>query len=171
MSASNVLIYLLRRDLRVFDNPILHSFASQKDHGFTHLLPLYVFSAEQLEVSGFIPEDSKAKSPYPEARSRVAGFWRTGPHRAKFLGETVSDLKSGFEQVGSNLCVRVGMLDEVVKLMADGIGKSGGNVGAVWITSEDGIEEKREEKSIKAICNDSGIEYKVWIDEKYLKDE
>lgn len=55
MSGSNILIYLLRRDLRVSDNPILHAFSTREDHGFTHLLPLYVFPAQQLEAMGFIP--------------------------------------------------------------------------------------------------------------------
>jgi deoxyribodipyrimidine photo-lyase len=172
MSSSNVLIYLLRRDLRVSDNPILHSLATQKDHGFTHVLPLYVFSAQQLEVSGFIPEDAKTKSPYPEARSRIANFWRCGPHRAKFLGESVWDLKEGLEKVGSGLCVRVGMVDEVMKLMLDGMGKNNSvKVGAVWMTSDEGIEEHREERLIKKLCNDSDIAFKTWVDEKYLKDE
>src|SRR4051812_20077249 len=79
MSDSKLLIYLMRRDLRVSDNPILHSLATEKDHGFTHLLPLYVFPAQQVEVSGFIHAEGK-KSPYPEARSQVGGFWRCGPH-------------------------------------------------------------------------------------------
>ncbi|TVY32681.1 putative cryptochrome DASH, mitochondrial, partial [Lachnellula occidentalis] len=171
MSKSNVAIYLHRRDLRVSDNPVLHSLSNVKDHGFTHLLPLYVFSAEQLEVSGFVPEDAKDKSPYPEARSSIANFWRCGPHRAKYLGETVWDLKNSFEKVGSQLCVRVGMLDEVLKLMIDGISKNGMKIGAVWMTDEEGAEEQREVRSIKQICKDSGVEFKVWVDEKYLIDD
>jgi deoxyribodipyrimidine photo-lyase len=172
MSSSNVLIYLFRRDLRVSDNPILHSLATQKDHGFTHLLPLYVFPAQQVEVSGFIPEDVKTRSPYSEARSRIAKFWRCGPHRAKFLGESVWDLKGGLEKVGSGLCIRVGMVDEVIKLMLGGMGKKDGvKVGAIWMTSEVGTEEHREERLIKQLCKDSDIEFKTWVDEKYLKDE
>jgi deoxyribodipyrimidine photo-lyase len=172
MSSSNVLIYLFRRDLRVSDNPILHSLATQKDHGFTHLLPLYVFPAQQVEVSGFIPEDVKTRSPYPEARSRIANFWRCGPHRAKFLGESVWDLKGGLEKVGSGLCVRVGMVDEVMRLMLEGMGKKDGvKVGAIWMTSEVGTEEHREERLIKQLCKDSDIDFKTWVDEKYLKDE
>ncbi|TVY30941.1 putative cryptochrome DASH, mitochondrial [Lachnellula hyalina] len=171
MSKSNVIIYLHRRDLRISDNPVLHSLSNAKGHGFTHLLPLYVFSPEQLEVSGFIPEDAKDKSPHPEARSRIANFWRCGPHRARYLGESVWDLKNSFEKIGSQLCVRVGMLDEVLKFMIDGISKNGMGIGAVWMTSEEGTEEQRAERSIKKLCKDSGIEFKVWVDEKYLVDD
>jgi deoxyribodipyrimidine photo-lyase len=87
-----VVIYALRRDLRLSDNPVFcelsHEFLSGSP-SFTHILPLYVFPADQVEISGFIPEDAESeatpKSPYPEARSQVGGFWRCGPHRAKFL--------------------------------------------------------------------------------------
>ncbi|KAF4637650.1 hypothetical protein G7Y89_g413 [Cudoniella acicularis] len=172
MSGSNVLIYLLRKDLRVSDNPIFHSLASQKGHGFTHLLPLYVFPAQQLEVKGFIPQTENAQSPYPEARSQIAGFWRCGPHRCKFLSESVWDLKDGLEKVRSGLCLRVGMVDEVISQLLEAINEKGDSkVGAVWMTSEEGVEEKREERAIRAACDEAGTDFKVWVDEKYLKDD
>ncbi|KAF7889952.1 uncharacterized protein EAF02_002367 [Botrytis sinoallii] len=171
MSHSNVLIYLMRRDLRVGDNPILHSLIDNKDHGFTHLLPLYVFAAQQIEVSGFITQDG-SKSPYPEARSQIGAFWRCGPHRAKFLAESVWDLKGGLEKIGSGLAIRVGMVDEVVKDLIEGFEKTGGSkVSAVWMTSEEGVEEKREERSTKNLCDEAGVDFKLWRDEKYLIDD
>jgi hypothetical protein len=88
MASKKLLVYLMRRDLRVCDNPILHHLGTAKEHGFTHLLPVYVFPAHQVEVSGFI-DDPDLKSPYPEARSRIGKFWRCGPHRAKFLAQSV----------------------------------------------------------------------------------
>ena len=76
MSQPNrILIYLLRRDLRLADNPIFHELArlnSQSKKPFTHLLPVYVFPAQQVEVSGFVADGES--SPYPEARSKVGGF-------------------------------------------------------------------------------------------------
>ena len=172
MPVSKVLIYVLRRDLRVSDNPILHFLSAQKDHGFTHLLPLYVFAAQQIEVSGFMPEDASAKSVYPEARSSVGGFWRCGPYRAKFLSESVWDLKRNLEKVGSGLCIRVGMVGEVIKGMVVAFDKGQDiKVGGVWMTSEEGVEEKREERSVKIACEEAGIQYQLWGDEKYLIDE
>ena len=166
MSETKTLIYLFRRDLRVSDNPILNAL-TKEGHGYTHLLPLYVFPAQQLEVGGFIPSDSDEKSPYPEARSQVAGFWRCGPHRAKFMAESVWDLKSSLEGVGSGLCIRVGMVGEVVTqlLQAKDL-----NIKGVWLTGEEGTEEKREERDIKNAC-DGKADCKIWIDEKYLIDE
>jgi deoxyribodipyrimidine photo-lyase len=168
MSNPNVLIYLVRRDLRVSDNPLLHALATKKDHGFTHLLPLYVFNPSQLEVKGFI-EDSDVPTPFREARSQVGGFWRCGPHRAKFIAESVWDLKDGLEDIGSGLCIRVGHVSDVVKQM---VGKeSGMRVGTVWMVGEEGVEENREEGAVKDVCRSSDVDFKLWTDEKYLIDE
>ncbi len=174
MPDSNVLIYLLRRDLRLEDNPVFHELAKQKVGPYTHLLPLYVFPAQQMEVSGFIPKDSSAKNPYPAARSAVGGFWRCGPHRAKFLAESVWDLKETLEEVGSGLEIRVGMVGEVIRNMLDGFAKGKGSrmtVGAVWMTEEEGMEEKREERDVKNACEQAGAEFKLFTDEKYFIDE
>lgn len=171
MSDSKVLIYLMRRDLRVSDNPVLHSLVSSKNHGFTHLLPLYVFSAQQLEVKGFI-SDSNTKSPYREAKSKVGGFWRTGPHRVSFLAECIWDLKEGLEKVGSGLCIRVGMVGDVVDDMLRKIdGKGEIKVGALWMVGEEGVEESQEESQVKKACREADVEFKLWNDEKYLIDE
>ncbi len=173
MPDSKVLIYLLRRDLRVSDNPVLHTLSTtQKDHGFTHLLPLYVFSAQQLEVKGFIPESEHVRSPYKEARSQVGGFWRTGPHRASFLAECVWDLKEALEEVGSGLCIRVGTSGDVVKDILSRIAeKKEIKVGAVWMVGEEGVEEHHEERQVKNACRETNVEFKLWNDEKYLIDE
>ena len=168
MPDSKVLLYVMRRDLRVSDNPILHSLGAQEDHGFTHLLPLYVFAAQQLEVSGFI--DGDAKSPYPEARSQIGAFWRCGPHRAKFLSESIWDLKSSLEKLGSGLCIRVGMVGEVVRRILES-GENEMKVSTVWMTGEEGVEEGREERDVKQVCEANNVDFKLWVDEKYLVDE
>jgi deoxyribodipyrimidine photo-lyase len=166
--SSSTLVYLIRRDLRLEDNPIFHAIAD-KSSPFTHVLPVYVFAAQQLEVSGFIP-DSTIKSPYPEARSATANFWRCGPHRAKFLAESVWDLKKRLEAIQSGLEIRVGLAGEVMKDLVEGLSKDGVKV-SVWMTSEEGSEEKDEERDVKAICESNGAEFKVFTDEKYYIDE
>src|ERR1700760_2958865 len=116
---SKILIYLIRRDIRLSDNPIFHEasqLSSKPECQFTHLLPLYVFSASQIETSGFHNPANGADSwPFPEARSRVGKFWRCGPHRAKFLAEGVWDLKESLEGIGSGLCIRAGQPDEIIR--------------------------------------------------------
>lgn len=170
--ASNprILIYILRRDLRLRDNPVFHEvskLASQSHRPFTHLLPIYVFSANQIEISGFLGT-GQTKSPYPEARSPVGGFWRCGHRRAKFLAEACWDVKTQLEQAGSGLHLRVGMVGDVVR---DLLEKMGAEVGEVWMTSEEGVEEKREERSVRTAVEEAGLKLRLWKDEKYFIDD
>lgn len=173
MSSPRVLIYLLRRDLRVADNPVLHDISTdgQSPHPpYTHLLPIYVFAAQQIEVSGFLQSDSD-RSPFPEARSNTAGFWRCGPHRAKFLAESVWDVKKSLAASGSGLEIRVGMIGQVVKKLLDGFKKEKVEVAGVWMTAEEGVEEKREEQDVRTAAKEAQTEFKLYMDEKYYIDE
>ena len=175
MATPRILVYLLRRDLRFADNPILHEIfksCQQSHQAYTHLLPLYVFAAPQLEVSGFLSSETE-KSPFPEARSATSGFWRCGPHRAKFLAESVWDLRKSLENVGSGLEIRVGLVGQVVKELLESYKQDSlqGGVVSVWMTSEEGVEEQREEREVKKAVKAGGQEFRLWTDEKYYVDE
>lgn len=168
MANGKLLVYLLRRDLRVCDNPILHHLGTVKDHGFTHLLPIYIFPAHQIEVSGFI-DNPDATSPYPEARSRIGKFWRCGPHRAKFLAQSVWDVKESLESMNSGLEIRVGKQSDFVKHLIENLKDT--TLGAVWMTKEDSSEEVVEQNEIASVCKANGVDFKLWVDEKYFIDE
>lgn len=177
-AAPRILIYLLRRDLRLSDNPIFHevakSFSGQSK--FTHLLPIYVFPAQQVEVSGFLePADQvkQPKSPYPEARSRVAGFWRCGPHRAKFLAESVWDLKESLERAGSGLVIRAGLLADVIGDAFTYFEKDPKNaqIHGVWMTGEVTWEELQEEREVQLVVEEHGREFRLFPDKKFFVDE
>lgn len=175
MAVQRVLVYLLRRDLRVSDNPVLHEIhrlSQQSPTPFTHVLPVYVLPAQQVEVSGFLA-DPGSKSPFPEARSRVGKFWRCGPHRATFLAQSVWDMKADLEKVGSGLLVRVGLLGQITQDLLKQFGESQGDatVSAVWMTMEEGVEEKREEREVREAAERAGADFKLWQDEKYFIDE
>lgn len=172
---ARVLIYLIRRDIRLTDNPIFNEISAafqQGNHEHTHLLPVYVFAAQQVEVSGFLNADV-AQSPFPEAKSRVASFWRCGPHRAKFLAESVWDLKHSLEEIGSGLEIRVGMVGQVLQDMLHALKQvdKDGKVISVWMTSEEGSEEQIEERRIRAVTEEAGSKFQLWPDEKYFIDE
>lgn len=173
MSSPRVLIYLLRRDLRLVDNPVFHDIAKvaqQSQHPFTHFLPVYVFAAQQIEVSGFLSSDSE-RSPFAEARSQAGGFWRCGPHRAKFLAESVWEVKQRLADLGSGLQIRVGMVGQVIKELLDAFKQNNTEVAAVWMTEEEGVEEKREERDVRKAVEEAQREFKLWTDEKYYVDE
>jgi deoxyribodipyrimidine photo-lyase len=166
---SSVLIYVMRRELRASDQPIFHHLASTSSHGFSHLLPVYVFHAKQIDISGFVSQGSM--NPYPPARSRLGNYPRCGPHRARFLGESVVELQQSLESLGSGLVIRVGMIDDVVRSLAEGLTTNGCKVAAIWMTSHEGTEEKHDEKTVADLCGDLGAGFRLWEDEKYLIDE
>ncbi|KAF2098029.1 cryptochrome [Rhizodiscina lignyota] len=189
-----ILIYLLRRDLRLTDNPVLHEIArafSSPSPSFTHLLPIYVFPAQQVEVSGFLRKFSKeeyARSPYPPARSPHGDFWRCGPHRAKFLTESVWNVKESLQDVGSGLIIRVGMLHHVINdalewfdgnesdtLERRDSGPASdtdrGEIVGVWMTKDETTEEKTEEQGVRAVVEGCGKEFRLFEDEKYFVDD
>jgi deoxyribodipyrimidine photo-lyase len=175
MASQRVLVYLLRRDLRLSDNPVFHEIyrlSQESSKPFTHVLPLYVFAAQQVEVSGFLSERG-APSPFPEARSEVGGFWRCGVHRSKFLAESVWDLKTELEKVGGGLVIRVGLAGQVVQDVLQQFKQAHGSesVSAVWMTGEEGVEEKLEERDVRMAAEKAGVDFRLWVDEKYFIDE
>lgn len=169
MAGGKLLVYLLRRDLRVSDNPILHHLATSKDHGYTHLLPVFVFPSHQVEVSGFLKDGEQ--SPYPPAVSEVGKFWRCGPHRAKFLAQSVWDMKKTLEGLENGLAIRVGSSKDVVQSIISHFKDQGPSVEGVWMTEEKSYEEKKEEDSIASLCSASGVDFQLWPDEKYFVDD
>ncbi|KAF9461864.1 DNA photolyase, FAD-binding/Cryptochrome [Collybia nuda] len=160
------LIYLLRRDLRISDNPIIH--ALKDSTRYTHVLPLYVISPSQIEVSGFLKEGME--SPYPETRSRIGKFWRCGPHRTRFLAEGLWDLKHGLRSLGSDLVVRVGRMEEIIQgLLLDK--EFSTKVGGVWMAKDWGYEELEEERRVGTTVDSlggGGVEWKVFNGEETL---
>ncbi|KAF5021325.1 hypothetical protein F66182_6647 [Fusarium sp. NRRL 66182] len=168
MAGNKLLVYLLRRDLRVIDNPILHHLATS-DHGFTHLLPIYILPPHQIETSGFVVENQK--SPYPPARSQVGRFWRCGPLRAKFQAECIWDVKENLENISSGMLIRIGNFDDVLKNLIQSLHESHRSVDAVWMTEEVSKEEKDDQNAVSSVCSEEGIDFKLWQDEKYYVDD
>jgi deoxyribodipyrimidine photo-lyase len=167
----NILIYIVRHDLRLSDNlvfdAISKTFSSQSQ--FTHLLVVYVFAAQRIEVSGFVKE-SKA-SPYREAKSEIGGFWRCGPPRVKFLAESIWDLKGSLEHSGNGLEIRVGSPADVVKDTLKYLKEKKVEVHGVWMTGGVVPEELQEECKVKIVVEEHGREFRLFQDEKYLVDE
>ena len=48
---------------------------------------------------------------------------------------------------------------------------SKGEVVSLWMTSEEGVEEQREERDVRKAVEGEGKEFRVWTDEKYYVDE
>lgn len=87
------------------------------------------------------------------------------------MAESVWDVKKSLERVGSGLEVRVGLLHDVVRQVLDGFKDGGDEVTGLWMTEEEGVEEKREERAVRRELEKEGKEFKLWTDEKYFVDE
>ncbi|KAK4181352.1 putative mitochondrial cryptochrome DASH precursor [Triangularia setosa] len=167
----NILIHIIRRDLRSSDNPLFHAAATAPDEEkFDAHLPIFVFDASQVDVSGFIKFEG-ATNPYKSPRSQVAGYPRCGPYRAKFLAESVWDLSESLKALGSGLFIRVGKIADVLESLIDELAMKDARVGTVWMTSHEGSEEKADERAIASLCGKIGAKWKLWVDEKYFIDD
>lgn len=78
-------LFWFRNDLRLHDNEALVKAAELGD-----VIPVYIIDERQFENTNF-------------------GFKRTEKFRAKFLLETLQDLKSSLQSIGSDLIVKIGI--------------------------------------------------------------
>lgn len=81
------------------------------------------------------------------SKGRVSGLPRTGPYRARFLFESVADLKRSLQSRGSDLSIRVGSASVIIPSIAKAL-----NASAVFKHSEPCHEEQAiEEETSKRL--------------------
>ncbi len=100
---SDVSILWLRTALRVHDNPVL---AAALRHEYC--LPIYVFD----------PSDQDPLAELAELTVGNAKTRKVGEHRARFLLESLTDLQTRFEALGSGIVYRRGDPVEVLQVLA-----------------------------------------------------
>ncbi|MEO1051567.1 MAG: DASH family cryptochrome [Bacteroidota bacterium] len=115
------IIVWINNDLRVRDNQALYKAARK---GF-QVYPIYVFDPRKFEQSEI-------------------GLPRTGSYRAKFLIESVADLKQNLKRLGSDLLIRVGKPEEVLPELAAELKVNWLYTSKEVATEEVEIEEKLE---------------------------
>ncbi|KAF6001014.1 hypothetical protein CCYA_CCYA17G4309 [Cyanidiococcus yangmingshanensis] len=86
-----VVLLWFRSDLRLDDNPAL---SAALEEG-SSVLPVYCFDPRQFGKTSF-------------------GFEKTGRYRARFLIESVADLRNALKKKGNNLLIRIGKPEEVL---------------------------------------------------------
>ncbi|KAJ9478672.1 putative Deoxyribodipyrimidine photo-lyase, mitochondrial (putative) [Pseudozyma hubeiensis] len=161
----NILIALLRNDLRLHDHPIFHlcSEPSPSNASFkqpvTHVLPVYVWDQRHVEVSGFANLEKAGrqgggKGSSQFAKTRELGIWRTGVHRTKFINESVFDLRDRLRSVGSDLAMFAGTPESVVPSLVNEIRDKGDTVEAVYLGREINTEEVNVQKRLERILQD-----------------
>lgn len=82
-----------------------------------------------------------------------SGFDKTGPYRATFLIESVSDLRKNLQARGSDLVVRIGKPETVLTELVKAIGAE-----AVYVHREVSHDEVKAEERIEAAMKDEGVE-------------
>ncbi|SOV09081.1 related to Deoxyribodipyrimidine photolyase [Ustilago sp. UG-2017a] len=133
----NVLIALLRNDLRLYDHPILHLCSDPTPSNAQFQQPLIV------------PLEEKARPQF--AKTRQLGLWRTGVHRTKFINQSRFDLKQSLRSIGSDLLIFAGTPEAVVPGLIKGIRDCGDTVEAVYLGREVNTEEVDVQKRLDAV--------------------
>ncbi len=120
------IIYWFRNDLRLHDQPILKKFENSED---VLLLPVFCF-----DERWFV--------------KHKLGFPKTGSFRTKFLIESVNNLKSKLQKLGSDLLITYGKTENVI---ADIVNKF--NADEIYAEKEDTSEEIFIEDELKKRLN------------------
>ncbi|KAK9726325.1 hypothetical protein RND81_05G206100 [Saponaria officinalis] len=132
--ARRATIVWFRNDLRVHDNECLTTANNES----TSVLPLYCFDPKDFGKS-------------------TSGFDKTGPYRASFLIESVSDLRKSLQAKGSDLVVRIGKPETVIVELAKAVGAD-----ALYVHREVSNEEAKAEARVESAVKDVGVEVKYF---------
>ena len=138
------LLVWLRNDLRVRDNEILHEAAQRADR----VLPVYCFDPRH----------------FGEGRW---GFDKTGPFRAQFLIDSVTDLRASLQERGADLIVRQGKPEDVIPELV-----KAHDVAGVYVHKEVGTEEEAVEQAVEeALASTDAILQYRWGKTLYHADD
>ncbi|XP_020204347.1 blue-light photoreceptor PHR2 [Cajanus cajan] len=127
-------IVWFRNDLRLLDNESLTTANNES----LSVLPVYCFD----------PADYGKSS---------SGFDKTGPYRASFLIDSVSDLRRNLQARGSDLVVRVGKPETVLVELAKAVGAD-----AVYAHREVSHDEVKAEERVEAAMKEENVEVKYF---------
>lgn len=142
--ASGTAIVLFRSDLRLDDHPAL----TQAIETASTIIPVFCFD--------------------PRHFGRTEhGFDRTGKYRARFLIESVQNLRERLQAIGSNLIVRLGKPEDVIPDLATLVGAS-----HVFLHREVTYEEQTVEDELEKLLKHRGIETNIlWASTLYHCDD
>ena len=141
MTRLRAVICLFRNDLRIHDNEVLVT--AQKFSDF--VVPLYCFDPDHYK-----------------------GTWhfnlaKTGSHRAKFLIESVNDLRKNLRGLKSDLVVKNCSPAEAIQSITAKCDSLGHSVTEVIFQKEVTFEEIKVEEEIEKFCQSKNIKVnKIW---------
>jgi DNA photolyase len=149
MAVTNICVWL-RNDLRVDDNYALayaaHEASKAKTRGdIVAVLPVYCFDPELYE--GATPWGSR----------------KTGAFRARFLLESVADLRESLQKLGSDLCISTQSPAEAIAQLLGPVSEGETRIVVCHkeVTSEEAAVDSLVEKKLIDLGHDAGLK-KLW---------
>ena len=121
---SQRIIYWFRNDLRLHDNEGFYTATKKADE----VIPVYVFDPRQFAKTRF-------------------DFRRSGALRARFLLESVSELRNRLREKGSDLLIRIGEPEKIIAELAEDSGAEFVYTSKEIAPDETQVEVVTEQKS------------------------
>jgi len=137
MNNQNILVWF-RNDLRSHDCETLYRASEASKNTGAQIFPVYCFDARHFGETSF-------------------SFAKTGAFRAKFLIESVANLRENLRSLNSNLIIRIGHPEDVLPELAQQL-----EVGSVYYHAEITTEEKAVETNLGAALKEKNITYKIF---------
>ena len=135
MNKQNILVWF-RNDLRSHDCETLYRASQDAQQTSAKIFPVYCFDPAHFDKTHF-------------------GFEKTGAFRAKFLIESIVNLRESLRSLSSDLIVRVGHPDQVLPGLVQQL-----EISAVYYHAEDTTEEKTLEKKLGSILKKQNVSFK-----------
>jgi deoxyribodipyrimidine photo-lyase len=132
---SKRIIYWFRNDLRLHDNEGFLKATQDADE----VIPIYVFDTRQFK------------------EIEPLGFPKTGAFRAKFLLESVQNLRDNLRKKGSNLLIRLGKPEVIISELARELG-----VSTIYTAKEAAQEETDLETALSKKLKVYNIDFEVF---------
>lgn len=137
MKNQNILVWF-RNDLRSHDCETLYRASEALKNTGAQVFPVYCFDIRHFGETSF-------------------GFAKTGAFRAKFLIESVANLRENLRSLNSNLIIRIGHPEDILPKLAQQL-----EVGSVYYHAEITTEEKAVETNLGAALKEKNITYKIF---------
>jgi deoxyribodipyrimidine photo-lyase len=135
MNNQNILVWF-RNDLRSHDCETLYQAAQKAQSTNAQIFPIYCFDPRHFSQTSF-------------------GFTKTGAFRAKFLIESVANLRENLRSLNSDLIIRIGKPEDILPELAQQFG-----IVSVYYHAEITTEEKSVENNLGSIFKKESIDFK-----------
>jgi deoxyribodipyrimidine photo-lyase len=135
MNSQNILVWF-RNDLRSHDCETLYRADQEAQLTGAQIFPVYCFDYAHFDKTYF-------------------GFEKTGAFRAKFLIESVTNLRENLRSLNSNLIVRIGNPAQILPELAQQL-----EINSIYYHAEVTTEEKNLEDQLRPIFKKQNVNFK-----------